>query len=230
MNDDAQKPTEASLVTARLREDILSGTVPPGSKIKLVPLAKRYQVSRGPLREAASRLASEGLVHIEDQRGFRAAPVSLQDLRDVTHTRQRVELLALRDAIQHGDLEWEGRVMASCHILERVTDHNGDPDALAAFAEQHRAFHEVLVEACPSQYLLRFRERLYTLTERYRNLAANLYASGTRERNIAEEHQAIAEAAVSRDADLASSLLADHLGTTADVLIEAYPDLFGDDA
>ena len=85
MNDD-QKLTEASLVTARLREDILSGAVPPGSKIKLVPLAKRYQVSRGPLREAASRLASEGLVHIEDQRGFRAAPVSLQDLRDVMYT------------------------------------------------------------------------------------------------------------------------------------------------
>lgn len=228
MSDDSQKPTEASLVTARLRDEILSGAVPPGSKIKLVPLARRYQVSRGPLREAASRLASEGLISIEDQRGFRAAPVSLSDLEDVTHTRQRIELLALRDSIEHGDLEWEGRVMASCHILERVTDHGGDPDKVAAFAEHHRAFHEVLVEACPSRYLLQFRERLYTLTERYRNLAANLYASGTRARDIAAEHQAIAEATVARDAEKASELMAAHLGATATVLIEAYPDLFGE--
>ena len=77
MQDEAQtKPTEASLITARLRQEIVNGTVAPGAKLKLVPLARRYEVSRGPLREAAARLAAEGLVTIEDQRGFRVAPIS----------------------------------------------------------------------------------------------------------------------------------------------------------
>ena len=226
-DDSASRPTEASLVTDRLREEILSGAVPPGAKLKLVPLAQRYAVSRGPLREAASRLAAEGLVTIEDQRGFRVAPISRDDLLDVTRTRQRIEELALRDAIAHGDLVWEGRVMAACHMLDRVTRHDGSPAARAAFAEQHRLFHEALVAACPSAYIHRFREHLYGLTERYRNLAAEGYATGRTHRDVLAEHHAIAEAVVARRAEEACALLAAHLDETARTLLEAYPTLFG---
>lgn len=223
MDGSSKRRTEASLLTDRLRRDILRGDVAPGAKLKLVRLAERYAVSRGPLREAASRLASEGLVEIEDQRGFRVAAISRADLLDVTRTRQQIECLALRDAIARGDLAWEGRVMASCHVLERVT---GGEDA-DAFAQHHRAFHESLVAACPSRYLLDFRERLYALTARYRNLAAEGYAARRAERDIAGEHQALAEAVVARRADTACALLAEHIDATAQTLLSAYPELFG---
>ena len=78
------KRTDASMITERLRSEIVSGALAPGSKLKLVPLAARYDVSRGPVREAASRLAAEGLIVIEDQRGFRVTPISRADLLDVT--------------------------------------------------------------------------------------------------------------------------------------------------
>lgn len=227
-NDALSKPTEASLVTDRLREEIVQGVVAPGTRLKLVPLARRYEVSRGPLREAASRLAAEGLVTIEDQRGFRVSPISRADLLDVTRTRQRVEVLALRDAMEHGDLAWEGEVMATCHVLARVTGHDGSPAARAEFLARHRAFHEALVAACPSAYLQHFRERLYALSERYRHLAADRYAAGASSRDIAAEHRAIAEAAVARDAERACALLAAHLGETAATLLGAYPELFAD--
>jgi GntR family carbon starvation induced transcriptional regulator len=227
MSDDAlSKPTEASLITDRLREEIVSGRVAPGAKLKLVPLAERYEVSRGPLREAASRLAAEGLVTIEDQRGFRVRPISRDDLLDVTRTRQRIEVLALRDAIEHGDLSWEGRVMAACHVLARVSAHDGSEAARATFLEHHQGFHEALVSACPSAYLLDFRARLYALSERYRHLAVNRYEADVA-RVIAAEHQAIADAAVGRDADRACALLASHLQDTADTLLATYPELFG---
>lgn len=216
------------MATARLREEIVSGAVAPGQKLKLVPLARRYAVSRGPLREAASRLAAEGLITIEDQRGFRVRPISREDLLDVTRTRQQIEVLALRDAIAHGDLSWEGRVMSTTHMLERVTDHDGTPQARAAFGEHHRAFHETLVSACPSAYLLDFRHRLYALTERYRNLAAEGYASGRGHRDIAQEHRALAHAVVARDANRACALLEAHLAETADMLLAAYPELLGE--
>ncbi|MCB9763790.1 MAG: GntR family transcriptional regulator [Alphaproteobacteria bacterium] len=222
---DVSRPTDASLATTRLRQEILSGQVPPGTKLKLVPLARRYAVSRGPLREAASRLAAEGLITIEDQRGFRVTPISRADLLDVTRTRQRVETLALRDAIAHGDVAWEGRVLAACHVLGRTPVD--DPAQRAAFAEHHRAFHEALVAACPSAYLLRFRARLYALTERYRNLASERYAAERGARDVAGEHLALAEAAVARDADAACALLEEHLGRTAQTLLEGYPALFG---
>lgn len=223
---DLPRPTEASLLTDRLREEIVSCAVPPGTKLKLVPLARRYDVSRGPLREAASRLAAEGLVTIEDQRGFRVAPVSRADLLDVMSTRKRVEEMALRDAIAHGDLEWEGRVLAASHVLDRVTPASEEDDR-AQFTELHHAFHEALVSACPSTYLLGFRSRLYALTERYRNLAIDRYVRSSTDRDIAGEHRGLAEATIARDADRASALLAAHLQHTTDTLLEAYPELFG---
>ncbi len=231
MSEPSSKRTEASVLTDRLRDEIVSGAVAPGAKLKLVPLARRYEVSRGPLREAASRLAAEGLVTIEDQRGFRVAPISRADLLDVTHTRQRVEALALRDSIEHGDLAWEGRVLAARHMLERVTptaEGPVDADAHEAFRTHHLAFHEALVDACPSTYLLRFREHLYVLTERYRNLAVVAPGPAGAARDIAAEHQAIAEAAVARDADRACALMGAHLGETAELLLARYPELFGD--
>ncbi|NVB37597.1 FCD domain-containing protein [Pseudenhygromyxa sp. WMMC2535] len=225
--DQPIRRTEASVATDRLRAEIVEGRVAPGAKLKLVSLAERYEMSRGPLREAASRLAAEGWVTSEDQRGFRVAPISRADLLDLTQTRQRIELLALRDAIEHGDLVWEGRVMAACHVLERVTNDDPSPAARAQFVEPHHAFHQVLVEACPSNYLLRFREHLYALTERYRNLASQSDAGLRGRRDVAAEHQAIAEATVSRNPDQACEALAAHLGETAEVLISAYPQFFG---
>ena len=223
------KRTDASMITERLRSEIVSGALAPGSKLKLVPLAARYDVSRGPVREAASRLAAEGLIVIEDQRGFRVTPISRADLLDVTRTRQQIEELALRDAIAHGDLAWEGQVMAACHMLDRVTLTGEDGGHKAEFAALHRAFHEALVGACTSHYLRGFRARLYALTDRYRNLAADSYAAG-QDRDIAGEHHAIAEAAVAREADAACALLSAHLGETASTLLAAYPPLFGEDA
>lgn len=222
MVEEPKRPTDASLATDRLRSEIVTGGVRPGSKLKLVALAERYAMSRGPLREAATRLAAEGLVVIEDQRGFRVSDISRADLLDLTGTRQRIELLALRDSIASGDLAWEGRVMAACHVLERVT---GAPQP--GFSELHRDFHRALVAACPSGYLLHFRERLYALTERYRNLAQYGDARVQASRDVGSEHHAIAEAAVGRRTDEACDLLAVHLSRTADILIEAYPELFG---
>ena len=126
--------------------------VAPGAKLKLVPLARRYEVSRGPLREAASRLAAEGLVTIEDQRGFRVSA----DLPGRPPRRHPPPVSASRSSpfgtpCEHGDLGWEGQVMAACHVLARVTDHDGSAGRSGtAFLEHHLAFHEALVSACPS--------------------------------------------------------------------------------
>ena len=172
------------------------------------------------------RLEAEGLLTFEDQRGFRVTPISREDLLSLTETRRRVESWALRDAIEHGDLAWEGRVQAAAHILDRVTDHDGTPEARATFARHHAEFHAELVSACPSPHLLGFRERLYALSERYRNLTAESRAQGHRRRNIRKEHKALADAATSRNVERAQRLLEDHVGRTAKQLLKLYPDLF----
>lgn len=220
------RPTEASLATQRLREEILTGVVAPGAKLKLVPLAKRYEISRGPVREAASRLAAEGLVCIVDQRGFRVAPVSKEDLLDVTRTRQQIEGLALKASMAQGDLAWEGQLMAAWHMLDQVTEHDGSAQARQRFTAHHEAFHSALVAACTSTYLMDFRARLYALSERYRHLAAERYALG-RARDVRAEHKALLQATLARE-ERACQLLSEHLGETADTLLEQGPGLFAD--
>jgi DNA-binding GntR family transcriptional regulator len=227
-----RRPTEASLAAERLRADIVAGHLAPGSRLKLAPLARELGVSRAPLREAANRLATEGLLTQADQRGFRVAEISRADLDDVTQTRQRIEALALRDAIAAGGLDWEGEVMAALHRLDRLSlSGDGAPGAptsaeqQARFRVEHARFHAALVSACPSVHLLDFRERLYALTERYRNLALVGPPTG---RDVRGEHRALAEAAVARDAERAVALLSHHLAATAAALADGLPHLFGD--
>lgn len=227
MSDDARK-TEATLVAERLREAIVQGRVRPASKLKLAALAEEYGIGRGPLREAASKLAAERLVVFEDHRGFRVAPISRADLTDVTQTRQRIETMALRDAIAHGDDAWEGAVMAALHRLSRTSNLDASETGKAAFSARHREFHAALCGACPSVHLLRFRETLYSHSERYRSLAEDRYRSDTR-RDVPAEHEAIAHATVERRADEACALLEAHIGRTANTLIESYPELFGEE-
>lgn len=219
--------TEATLVAARLREEIVRGLVPPASKLKLAPLAEKYGISRGPLREAASRLAAERLVVFEDHRGFRVAPISREDLIDVTRTRMQIETLALADAIENGDDEWEGRVVAALHRIGLVAKLPAGEERRAAFSVRHAELHAELCSSCTSAYLLGFRSTLYSLSERYRCLADERYASQAVGRDIQGEHEALVEAAVARDIEGACTQLEEHLRATAETLIEGYPELFG---
>src|ERR1700682_6076996 len=67
---------------AQLRDDIIEGRLAPGEKLRFDTLKAHYQVGAGTLREAITRLVSDALVVAEGQRGFRVAPMALEDLQD----------------------------------------------------------------------------------------------------------------------------------------------------
>ncbi len=72
----------------RIRQDIILGALQPSSRLKLEKLSKTYGASVNTLRESLSRLAADGLVVVEGQKGFAVLPVSMQDLREITEMRQ----------------------------------------------------------------------------------------------------------------------------------------------
>jgi GntR family carbon starvation induced transcriptional regulator len=221
--------TVTTLVVERLRADILGVQFQPGEKLRFRELRARYGVGISPLREALTRLAADGFVVLEDQRGFRVAPVSRADLEDVTALRQQFETLALRQAIANGDEEWEVRVMAAFHRLSKLPEHMpGDQRIMnEQWAQRHEEFHHALVSACGSPRLLQFRKTLFDQSERYRRLS-KVY--GAEPRDVLGEHRAITEAALVRDADLACALLAEHLGRTAAMVLDGMTDEVGRDA
>src|SRR5450755_1773092 len=79
----------------RIRQDIILGALQPASKLKLEKLSKSYGTSINTLRESLSRLAADGLVVAEGQKGFTVLPVSIEDLREITEMRQLLECHAL---------------------------------------------------------------------------------------------------------------------------------------
>jgi DNA-binding GntR family transcriptional regulator len=173
---------------------------------------ERYGAGLTPLREALFQLMAEGLVTMEDQRGFRVAEVSQEDLTDLTEQRVFIEGQALRLAIERGDLAWESRVLAAHHRLAGTPMLEPGTTALTdAWSAAHRDFHRVLVEACGSAWLLRFRDVLSDQTERYRRLSARKKPG----RDVAAEHRRIAEATLARATDEAVECLAAHYRLTA---------------
>lgn len=203
----------------QLKRDLLDARYLPGAKLKIDQIAEELAVSPTAVREALSRLTSEGLVRALPQRGFQVAPVSADDLVDLTSVRIDIETRCLRRAIQIGDVAWEGRVLSSLHQLRR-THHlavvDGHEVMNPEWTRVHAEFHGSLIAACDSHWWLRLREQMFLQAERYRRLLVP-YTRG--ERNVDAEHEELAEATLARAADRASRLLADHLRRTADLLL-----------
>lgn len=169
------------------------------------------------MREALSRLITEGLVEFNEQRGFRAAPVSRAALMDITRTRVLIDSQALRDAIRLGDVAWEAEVLAMQHRLANCPLRDGN-NLGEEWQRLHRIFHRTLIAACGSEWLIRFHDLLFDQAVRYRSLAG---ADGIdRQRNVEQEHAAIVRAVIARDADAAALAIEAHYSTTSDLLAE----------
>jgi len=204
--------SQTTLAYSRLRSDVLAGRLAPGERLKVLDLAKALEVSPGAIREALSRLVPEQLVVSREQKGFAVAPLSIEDLEDLTDLRCEVEAIALRRSVARGDSEWEAAVLATAHRLRRTPSQTSETDKSLSpeWVERHAAFHAALVAACGSQRLLAFHAQLYEQSERYRGLATHLETN----RNVDSEHQHLVDAALDRNADLLVELMLTHMRKT----------------
>ena len=150
--------------------------------------------------------------------GFRVTPLSFAELRDRTNVRCEIEGLCIRDAIEHGGIDWETNLIAALHRLSKTPERDPqDPQRYNdAFALAHTAFHQAVVGACTSPWLLRIREQLFAQHERYRWMSGPLASV---KRDLEAEHSGIAKAAIDRRADEAVERMTAHLQLTAKVIL-----------
>jgi DNA-binding GntR family transcriptional regulator len=207
-----------SLAFERLRYDILQGHLAPAERLRIQPLSERYQIGATAIREALSRLVTDGLVESEDQRGFTVTPVSREELLDLTQTRIQVEQMAMRMAVARGDLEWETQVLSSFHRLSRIETQPWSEEVITNWAVAHRQFHDALTMGCGSPWTLRLCRLLYDKSERYRNLSA--VEGKERGRDVTKEHKALADAAMARDADALCQAIEAHFGLTTRLIVD----------
>jgi DNA-binding GntR family transcriptional regulator len=213
--------TRAEGVFARLREDILTGVLAPGSKLSFASLEERYGASVGVTREALSRLSELGLVTSEPQVGYRVPAVSAADLADLTLARCEIECAALVQSVTHGDVRWETDVVATHYMLERTPVWSeSNPEAVNPdWAVEHVKFHAALIAACPSKRLIEIAASLRDANQIYWSWSAGVTMDAER-RDFEKEHRAIKDAALARNAQEASDQLRSHMCRTADILME----------
>jgi len=216
---DNKGQTIAETTYQRIRTDIVLGRLEAGMALKSDILREHYAIGISPLREALTRLVGERLVVSSSQRGFRVAPVSANEVQDVLNTRLLIECSALREAIEYGDIEWEGQILSAFHTLSHHPLPKANSDDYESWIERHRTFHMVLLSASNSTWLLYLADLLFDQSERYRFLRAVKTPAKTLERDINEEHQAILSATVGRNADAACKALETHYRSTSEMVI-----------
>lgn len=224
--DDPQAPelsaprTLCERAYLQLRQDIVEGRIGPGERLRVEHLKDRYDVGAGTLREALALLVSDALVKSEGQRGYRVTAISLDDLRDLTDTRVRLETEALRLSIRYGDAQWETQLRAAFDNLS-ASEARGPSADPAGWEHANQCFHEALIAAHRSpwsQYLLKL---LYRHGERYRHVAIRLGTNRSASRNVHEEHAMIFAAAIARQEARAALALEAHIRLTYELLSSA---------
>lgn len=206
--------TRAEWVDAQLRRAILHGDLAPGEKLRAEHLAQQFGVSPTPLRETFMRLAGEGLVVLEPQRGARVAPVNLREAVEVYEMRLLLDPVALSTAIEAAtdDLASYAQDVTAAHAALSIRH-----DTVAGYHDAHRQFHLALVAPCPNRRLLRHVEQLLDQSQRFHAVG---FTAG-RARAAAQEHRALARAAATAQVDEAVDILRRHLASTLAMVVAA---------
>ena len=219
-----RKLSRAGRVSIALKAAILNGDLEPGSKVNLEEMRGKFGVSLSPLREAMSRLTTTCLVEFEDQRGYRIAPLTRKNLEEVIRLRAELECLAVSTAIDVADLDWESSVLAALHHLTSLEKSSNARCDDTEWADAHRAFHDAMISGCGMDLLIEYCSNLHNQIERYRRI---LQGNARCTDHVAEEHIAMADAAVTRDRALAVSLVRGHIERVGAGLLAAmseYPE------
>lgn len=214
---DNPHPTLVNYCYTKLREAIIQGEFAPGEKLQIAKLKARLNAGPTPIREALSRLTASGLITCEENKGFRVKSISEIEIRDIYSTFNQIENLALCQAIDLGDASWEGQIVASLYKLSLIEKSNLPTD-YSQWAKQNYEFHCTLIAGCNSPTLLKIRENLYQLFDRYCHLSFLLNQSMLPVNY--EEHERLAKAALERNKEQACRLTDKHLGSSLKQVIQ----------
>jgi GntR family carbon starvation induced transcriptional regulator len=202
--------TLASRAYAQLRRDIIEARFASGEKLRVRHLCKLYGIGLTPVREALNRASRDGLVCQTDLLGFSVAPLSEQDLEELTRARCWLNEIMVPASMEGGGSDWEERVVLAHYRLSRTARQSGEDSSIRnpAWEKAHREFHLALVSACGSSRLIEFYEQLFDSAARYRFLWSHLGADVEEASDRA--HQAIMEAATTGKKSEAVRLLNEH--------------------
>jgi DNA-binding GntR family transcriptional regulator len=186
-----------------LRDDIVSGALSFGSRLRIDELATRYGVSHMPVREALRELHGEGLVVIEPNRGARVRPIHITFVEDLFDIRSAIEtMLARRAAERRTEEHMRGlrEAEADLEALVAAGDYTAVPRV-------NRAFHGLINDAAGNPGAL-------AMVDRHWLLVAALwhrYGHDDRFHGVVDDHRHLLQAIERRDAMSAAMIMGAHI-------------------
>ena len=205
----AKPQTTGTWVYQVLRAEILDGALPPGSLIRQEEIARRLNVSRMPVRETIRKLSAEGWIEDRPNRMSIVADLNPDDARELFLIRAQLEKLAVR--ISFPELG-EGDLQAVSRAHTALGNCSQDD-----FSELHRAFHMALYVHAGDRLKALIVHHL-DLAERYLRFEHAALRVSDEDR---EEHLALHDAAQSRDADRAETILQPHIAEAGEDIARA---------
>lgn len=192
-------------IVRTLREEIISGVLPPGGSLAQEHLADRFGISRMPIREAIKQLQALGFVTVEPNKRARVAPVSRQDFLEIYDMRIAAETLAIRTAIpQLSNAQIDDAAAIQAQI---------ETTPPADFGAPNMRFHMALYRPSARPRLLDLIDNLGRAADRYMFMVTADQAF--RDKSNREHHQLV-QACRDRDADAAVACLTAHIGDARD--------------
>jgi len=200
-------------VFTQLENDILDGKYQPGESLIETKLSEEMGVSRTPIREAIRQLELEGLVQYIPNKGAIVKGVSAQDIEDIYTIRMMIEGLAARwaaEKITPGELE---EMKEALEFEEFYTIKNDTVHLL----KYDSKFHDIIFRASKSKPLMHTLSSFHHYVQRARS--ASLSTPG-RAQKVLEEHKAILQAIMDRDANRAEQLTTEHVRNASTNLLK----------
>jgi len=188
-----------------VRGEILDCTLMPGEELREVELARRYGVSKSPVRDAMQKLEFEGLVEIEPRRGHRVKPISVSDAEDILELRIILETGTVRKIITTA----RDDEVAALDVY-RTTDIT----SISSFTHYNRQFHHRLSVMSGNQRLAEETRRVMEFYDRLCVISLQAQRGDAGFAAPLADHVAIINAIQARNASLAARVVAKHVSTS----------------
>lgn len=203
-----------------LRERIVRAELLPGEVISETEIARAYDVSRQPVREAFIKLAEAGLVQIRPQRGTMITRISSEAVMDARFVREAIEADVVKLVAEKCDDAIRRELASQVEHQKRVTENDND-----AFVKLDELFHRTLAEMAGKAYAWRVVEEVKAQMDRVRYLSVEKVHMAL----LIHQHEAIVEGISRNDANAAEAAMRQHLREilkSLPALAQARPELF----
>ncbi len=205
--------TKADGVYLEVRNQILLGTLEPGSRVDYLQLSAALGVSITPLREALRRLEADHLVVRIAHRDVIVAPLIREEATGLVQVRRELDLLAARLAASQMTAD---ELAAARNLVDSQDDREalrylreaGLPVAVGGLLSVNRAFHRMVYCGSRNQVLIQYRDAISTRTERYVILARQISAVSPEAYRVM--HARLLAALAARDAEAAEEMMRAH--------------------